>query len=132
MKALSDEFYITTDDGTKGHKGFVTDILKQLLESKKVDIVFAIGPPIMMKFLCKMTEEYNVKTIVSLNAIMIDGTGMCGGCRVTVGGQTKFTCVDGPEFDGHKVNFDELMKRLAMYSAHEEKSRCRLLQEKRT
>jgi len=129
MEALSDKFFITTDDGSKGHKGFVTDILKDLLENDHVDIVFAIGPAIMMKFLSGLTKEYGVKTMVSLNAIMVDGTGMCGGCRVTVGNETKFTCVDGPEFDGHKVDYDELLKRLGMYKSQEERAKCRYKEE---
>jgi len=126
MESVSDEIYITTDDGSRGRKGFVTDVLKELLEEKKPDRVFAIGPAIMMKFVCRLTKEYNVPTVVSLNAIMVDGTGMCGGCRVTVGGEVKFTCVHGPEFDGHKVDFDELMKRLSMYTEHEKRAKCRL------
>lgn len=126
MAAASDECHLTTDDGSKGRKGFVTDVLKELLQAGKVDVVFAIGPPIMMKFVSRLTREFGVKTVVSLNAIMIDGTGMCGGCRVTVGGETKFTCVDGPEFDGHAVDFDELMMRLAMYKEQEHAASCRL------
>lgn len=108
--------YITTDDGSKGHKGFVTDKVKELLESgEKYDEVYAIGPMIMMKFVAAVTKEYGVKTMVSLNPIMVDGTGMCGGCRVVVGGEVKYACVDGPDFDGHQVDFDSLMKRLATY-----------------
>jgi ferredoxin--NADP+ reductase len=122
MKAASHELKITTDDGSYGHHGFVTDVLKQVLEARKVDLVVAIGPVPMMKFVSKMTAEYGVKTIVSLNPIMVDGTGMCGGCRVTVGGETKFACVDGPEFDGHKVDYDELMLRLQAYC--EDEKRC--------
>ncbi len=125
IEKLCAEFFITTDDGSKGRKGFVTDVLKELMERETINAVFAIGPPIMMKFLAKLTKEYGVKTIVSLNSIMIDGTGMCGGCRVTVGGRTKYTCVDGPEFDGHEVDFDELMMRLSMYKGHED-HQCRL------
>ncbi|MFH1706779.1 MAG: sulfide/dihydroorotate dehydrogenase-like FAD/NAD-binding protein [Planctomycetota bacterium] len=128
MKALSDECHITTDDGSVGRKGFVTDVLKEVLGREKVGVVFAIGPAIMMKFVCNLTKTFNTRTIVSLNAIMIDGTGMCGGCRVTVGNETRFTCVDGPEFDGHAVNFDELMKRLTMYTCQEKESVCRLEQ----
>ncbi|MFC1479146.1 sulfide/dihydroorotate dehydrogenase-like FAD/NAD-binding protein [Planctomycetota bacterium] len=130
MEKISDKFFVTTDDGSKGHKGFVTDILKDLMENETIDIIFAIGPPIMLKFLSILTKEYGVKTIVSLNAIMVDGTGMCGGCRVTVGGETKFTCVDGPEFDGHEVDYDELLKRLTIYTDHEQHAKCRLKEEK--
>lgn len=117
---FSDELYITTDDGSYGKKGFVTDKLKEVLDGdKKIDLVLASGPAIMMKFVSKMTEEYGVRTIVSLNSIMVDGTGMCGVCRVEVGGETKFACVDGPEFDGHQVNYDLLIKRLATYKKEE-------------
>lgn len=126
IEELSDSFYVTTDDGSKGHKGFVTDVLKDILDNRKIDIVFAIGPVPMMKFVCALTKQYEVRTMVSLNAIMIDGTGMCGGCRVSIGGHTKFTCVDGPEFDGHEVDFDELMKRLSIYTRHERESDCKL------
>jgi len=110
--AFSDEIYICTDDGSKGTKGFVSDVLHKLInDGKKIDIVWAIGPVIMMKVISDLTRKYNIKTIVSLNPIMVDGTGMCGSCRVTVGGETKFACVDGPEFDGHKVDFDNLLIR---------------------
>ena len=120
MRRVSDELFVTTDDGTYGERGFVTDVLRRLLDEKRgVGLVVGIGPVPMMKFLSKLTKEYGVKTIVSLNSIMVDGTGMCGACRVTVGGSTKFTCVDGPEFDGHKVDFDELQKRLLAYSEEE-------------
>jgi len=116
LRDLSNEYYVTTDDGTKGIKGFVTDALKKLLEEgKHIDRVFAVGPVPMMNSVAKLTKEWNIKTIVSLNPIMVDGTGMCGVCRVSVGGETKFACVDGPEFDAHLVDFDLLMKRLAMY-----------------
>ena len=125
MKAVSNNLYITTDDGSYGHKGFVTDILKDLISKDTYDLVIAIGPIPMMKFVSKTTEEQNIKTIVSLNPIMIDGTGMCGGCRVTVGGEVKFACVDGPDFDGHKVDFDELMRRNSFYR-NEEAHACRL------
>jgi NAD(P)H-flavin reductase len=119
-KQFSDELYITTDDGSYGKKGFVTDKLKEILNrDRKIDLVLACGPAIMMKFVSKMTEEYGIKTVVSLNSIMVDGTGMCGVCRVEVGGETKFACVDGPEFDGHQVNFDLLMERLATYREEE-------------
>ena len=120
MRAFSDELIVTTDDGSYGRKGVVTDPLKELLDSRKIDIVFAIGPMIMMKFVAKTTEPYGVKTIVSLDPIMIDGTGMCGGCRVTVGGKTMFTCVDGPDFDAHQVDWDELKARKSFYFDQEQ------------
>ena len=114
------DLHICTDDGTYGYHGFVTGKLEKLIESGvKFDHVFAIGPLLMMKFACKLTEKYNIPTTVSMNPIMIDGTGMCGGCRLSVGGETKFACVDGPEFDGHKVDFDEAMARGAMYKDFE-------------
>lgn len=119
MKAASHELHVCTDDGSYGHHGFVTEVLKDLLEKEDVKLVVGIGPVPMMKFVCKLTAEYGVKTLVSLNAIMVDGTGMCGGCRVTVGGKTKFACVDGPEFDGHLVDFDNLMQRLQAYKEEE-------------
>ena len=120
FKAVSDNMYLMTDDGSYGEQGFVTVKLQQLLESgREYDAVLAIGPIPMMKFVCKTTEPFGVKTMVSLNPIMIDGTGMCGGCRVTVGGETKFACVDGPEFDGHKVDFAELMSRNVTYRDRE-------------
>ena len=120
MKAVSKNLYITTDDGSYGEKGFVTDKLKSLIESgNNYDGVIAIGPVPMMKFISLLTKEYGIKTIVSLNPIMIDGTGMCGGCRVTVGGEIKFACVDGPDFDGHIVDFDELMNRNSIYREKE-------------
>lgn len=124
--AVSDIMKVMTDDGSHGEKGLVTDALKALIESgEQYDEVITIGPLIMMKFVCKLTKEYDIKTVVSMNPIMIDGTGMCGGCRLTVGGQTKFACVDGPDFDGHLVDFDEAMERGRMYGeferhAHEE------------
>jgi ferredoxin--NADP+ reductase len=121
MKAASSELRICTDDGSYGHHGFVTDVLKEILEAGNVDMAVAIGPVPMMKFVSLMTKEYNVSTMVSLNPIMVDGTGMCGGCRVTIGGQTKFACVDGPEFDGHQVDYDELMMRLQAYCDDEKK-----------
>jgi ferredoxin--NADP+ reductase len=122
MKQVSNEFYISTDDGSKGSKGFVSDILKSLInQNYKFNIVYAIGPPIMMKTISDLTKPYGIKTIVSLNPIMVDGMGMCGACRVSVGGATKFACVDGPEFDAHSVEFDELIKRLKQYP-QEEKS----------
>jgi ferredoxin--NADP+ reductase len=122
MKAASNTLHICTDDGSHGHHGFVTNVLKDILEKEKIDLVVAIGPIPMMKFCSLITKEKNVPTFVSLNPIMVDGTGMCGCCRVTVGGTTKFACVDGPEFDGHKVDFDELAKRLASYLEDEKKS----------
>ncbi len=122
MLAASSELVITTDDGSYGRQGFVTQALEDIINregSRNVSLVVAIGPVPMMRFCCKVTEKYGVRTEVSLNPIMVDATGMCGACRVTVGGETKFACVDGPEFDGHKVNFDELTKRLAMYKSSE-------------
>jgi ferredoxin--NADP+ reductase len=119
MTEASHELHVCTDDGSYGHHGFVTDKLKEILEKEDVKLVVGIGPVPMMKFLCKVTEEYGVKTLVSLNAIMVDGTGMCGCCRVSVDGKTEFACVDGPEFDGHKVDFDELSQRLQAYSEQE-------------
>ncbi len=129
-KDICDNLYITTDDGSYGDKGFVTDKLQELIDAgNDYDLVIAIGPVIMMKFVSKVTEPYNIKTLVSLNPIMIDGTGMCGGCRVTVGGETKFACVDGPDFDGHQVDYDELMRRNAMYAEFEahDRENCRLM-----
>lgn len=123
MRAASDEVILMTDDGSYGEKGFVTDALRRLLDGGvKVDVVVAIGPPIMMKMVSLLTKDYGVHTLVSLNTIMVDGTGMCGGCRVTVGGESKFVCVDGPEFDGHKVDFDEMMRRQRMYVAYEKEA----------
>lgn len=129
MRDASTELHVCTDDGSYGHHGFVTDVLKETLEKQDVKLVVAIGPVPMMKFVSKMTKEYGVKTIVSLNPIMVDGTGMCGGCRVSVGGKTRFACVDGPEFDGHAVDYDELMLRLQAYSDEEKQcyeDYCRL------
>ena len=123
IRATSDELIITTDDGSYGRQGLVTEALKELLDGdEKVDEVICIGPVIMMKFVCKTTEPYGVPTQASLNPIMVDGTGMCGACRVTVGGKTRFACVDGPEFDGHQTDFDELMIRLAYYRDEERAS----------
>jgi ferredoxin--NADP+ reductase len=120
MEAATHKLIITTDDGTKGRHGLVTDPLKDILDSgEHIDRVIAIGPAIMMKFVCKTTEPYKIKTIVSLNPIMLDATGMCGVCRVSVGGETKFGCVDGPEFDGHQVDFDLLINRLNQYVEEE-------------
>jgi len=132
MKAVSDELHITTDDGSYGRKGFVSDELKDIIDSgKKIDLVIAIGPAIMMKVVCDVTKKYGIHTIVSLNSIMVDGTGMCGACRVEVGGETKFACIDGPEFDGHLVNFDLLMKRLNMYKEKEKIALEKYLKERR-
>ncbi len=123
MKAVSDEAYITTDDGTYGHHGFVTDMLQKLIDDgTKIDFVLAIGPIPMMKAVSDLTKPHGIKTIVSLNPIMIDGTGMCGGCRVAVGGKVKFACVDGPEFDAHDVDFKNLTDRNQMYQEYEKKS----------
>ena len=126
IEEFSDELYICTDDGSKGTKGFVSDVLQKLIDNEiKIDIVWAIGPVIMMKVVANLTKKYDLKTIVSLNPIMVDGTGMCGGCRVSVGGETKFACVDGPEFDGHLVDFDNLMLRNRRFVCQEEES-CKL------
>ncbi|PIS26680.1 MAG: ferredoxin-NADP reductase, partial [bacterium (Candidatus Stahlbacteria) CG08_land_8_20_14_0_20_40_26] len=123
FKEITDELYITTDDGSYGRKGFVSDELNRLIEEGyKITRVWAIGPAIMMKVVSEVTRPHNIKTIVSLNPIMVDGTGMCGCCRVEVGGETKFACVDGPEFDGHLVDFDLLMKRQAMYKKEEKQA----------
>lgn len=120
FKAASTNLIIGTDDGSYGKKALVTDLLKEQIEAgAKYDRVIAIGPVIMMKFVCQLTKQYDIPTVVSMNPIMIDGTGMCGGCRLSVGGETKFACVDGPEFDGHKVDFDEAMARGAMYKDFE-------------
>lgn len=120
FNAVSDKYILVTDDGSKGEKGLVTNALKNLIDAgNSYDAVFAIGPLVMMKFVAALTKEYNIKTIVSMNPIMIDGTGMCGGCRLTVGGKTKFACVDGPDFDGHLVDFDEAIDRASMYKDFE-------------
>lgn len=125
IKEKSDKVYVVTDDGSAGKKGFVTDILKELLDkADKFDLVYAVGPVLMMQKVTEITKEHNIKTIVSLNTIMIDGTGMCGGCRTVVGGEEKFACVHGPEFDAHKVNFELLAQRLKMFDKHE----CRALE----
>lgn len=130
LKACCDQLVITTDDGSYGKGGFVTDALEELIKSgEQFDEVIAIGPIPMMKFVSSLTAKYGIKTIVSLNPIMIDGTGMCGGCRVTVGGETKYACVDGPDFDGHLVNFDELMKRNSTYREQEHECRMKKLKE---
>ena len=131
MAEACTDLHICTDDGTYGYHGFVTGKLEELInQGVKFDRVFAIGPLLMMKFACKLTEKYNIPTTVSMNPIMIDGTGMCGCCRLTVGGEVKFACVDGPDFDGHKVDFDEVIARNATYKEHEAKAKekhlCRL------
>ena len=127
---VSDRLVMMTDDGSYGEKGLVTNALERLIqEGNRYDEVIAIGPLVMMKFVCKLTKEYGIKTVVSMNPIMNDGTGMCGGCRLTVGGQTKFACVDGPDFDGHQVDFDEAMQRGGMYrdfEAHAREAACNL------
>lgn len=134
FKAVSDRLDLMTDDGSAGEKGLVTAALEQLIaDGNKYDEVIAIGPLVMMKFVCKLTEKYGIKTTVSMNPIMIDGTGMCGGCRLTVGGEMKFACVDGPDFDGHKVDFDEAIERGRMYAEFERHAydeACNLLQRK--
>jgi ferredoxin--NADP+ reductase len=123
FKAESNKLVLMSDDGSCGEKGLVTDALKKLIESgEQYDEVITIGPLIMMKFVCKLTKEYGIKTVASMNPIMIDGTGMCGGCRLSVGGKTKFACVDGPEFDGHEIDFEEAMARSAMYRSFERKA----------
>lgn len=123
MNSLSDELYITTDDGSKGRKGFNTEMLKELINNgKKIDYVLTAGPIIMMKKIAEITEQHKIKTVASLNPIMVDGTGMCGCCRVTIGGETKFACVDGPDFDAHLVDFDELLKRTSLYKKMEKES----------
>ena len=131
LKEVSSKLIITTDDGSNGTKGFVTDMLKDLIESgEKYDEVIAIGPLVMMRAVCNLTKEYNIPTTVSMNPVMIDGTGMCGGCRVIVGGETKFACVDGPDFDGHLIDWDVALNRQKMFKKHEEhsfaKGTCRL------
>lgn len=131
LSAVSDKLVITTDDGSNGVQGFVTDRLKELVDSgEKYDAVIAIGPLVMMRAVCNLTKEYGIKTIVSMNPVMIDGTGMCGGCRVIVGGETKFACVDGPDFDGHQIDWQAALNRQAMFKDHEKRAcdegRCRI------
>ena len=122
FRAVSDKMLLMTDDGSAGNKGLVTEALKSLIDSgEKYDEVITIGPLVMMKFVCNLTKEYGIKTVASMNPIMIDGTGMCGGCRLSVGGKTVFACVDGPEFDGHLIDFDEAMARSDMYRGFERK-----------
>lgn len=123
MRAVSHRFFVTTDDGSKGEKGVVTGPLQRLIDAgEKIDEVIAIGPPIMMKVVCELTRKYGIPTLVSLDSMMVDGTGMCGACRVTVGGERRFTCVDGPVFDGHLVDFDELIRRKRMFLQEEKKA----------
>ncbi len=119
---LSDKLFITTDDGSCGRKGFVSDALAEVLGDTKVDLVYAVGPVPMMRKVCELSRPYGIKTLVSLNPVMVDATGMCGSCRVCVRGETKFGCVDGPEFDGHSVDFTELQKRLSLFSQQEKKA----------
>ena len=128
IEAVAGNLYVTTDDGSYVRKGMVTDVIKDLVQNqgKKYDVCVAIGPMIMMKFVCLLTKELEIPTIVSLNPIMVDGTGMCGACRVTVGGEVKFACVDGPEFDGHLVDFDQAMKRSQMYKTAEGRALLKL------
>ena len=131
IKKVSTKAYIATDDGSNGRQGFVTTVLESLInEGNNYDLVIAIGPLVMMRAVCELTKKYNIKTIISMNSIMIDGTGMCGGCRLTVAGETKFACIDGPEFDGHLVDFDNAILRSKMYKEKEEESKehhkCRL------
>lgn len=127
FKKFSNEFFVMTDDGSAGEKGFVTDKIKSLLdEGRKYDCIFAVGPLPMMKAVCALTKNYGVKTIVSMNTIMVDGTGMCGSCRLTVDGKVKYACVDGPEFDGHLVDFDEAINRSKFYKEQEKEHVCRL------
>ena len=123
MKAVSERLTIVTDDGSYGDKGFTTTALERLLDEGNIyDSVIVIGPLMMMKLVCEITKKYNISTVVSMNTIMIDGTGMCGGCRLTVNGETRFACVEGPEFDGHLVDFDEAIKRSGMYREFEQKA----------
>lgn len=127
FKKFSNEFFVMTDDGSAGEKGFVTDKIKNILdEGRKYDCIFAVGPLPMMKAVCALTKNYGVKTIVSMNTIMVDGTGMCGSCRLTVDGKVKYACVDGPEFDGHLVDFDEAINRSKFYKEQEKEHVCRL------
>jgi ferredoxin--NADP+ reductase len=132
FKSVAKNLYLTTDDGSYARKGFVTDTLKDLIEQgKNYDLVFAVGPIPMMKAVCALTKTHNIKTIVSMNTLMVDGTGMCGCCRVTVGGQIKYACVDGPEFDGHLVDWDEAVNRSKTYLDYEREHLCRLKGQKR-
>ena len=126
FKASANNLLLTTDDGSYVRKGFVTDVLKEQLDKGLYDCVMAVGPMPMMRAVCNLTKEYGVKTVVSMNPVMVDGTGMCGGCRIKVGGQIKYACVDGPEFDGHEIDWAEAMNRLGAYKEHEKESVCRL------
>jgi ferredoxin--NADP+ reductase len=135
MRAYSNNFYLCTDDGSAGSQGFVTDTLKNLCQKNTYDLVLTMGPLSMMKFVAKVTEPYHIKTIASMNPIMIDGSGMCGGCRLSVGGEMRFACVDGPDFDAHEVDFDELIIRNQFYREHETEAHehyCRLTKEIRS
>ena len=129
MKEFADEFMIMTDDGSYGKKGLITAGIEEVIKREKVDMVICLGPAIMMKFIALLTKKYNIHTIASLNTIMVDGTGMCGACRVTVGGKTKFVCVDGPEFNAHEVDFDGMLKRLNAYKKEEETSYSKYLKD---
>jgi len=130
MKNACDELFITTDDGTLGRQGFVTGVVEELINKEKIDEIIAVGPMPMMRAVCNLTKDKQIKTIVSMNPIMVDGTGMCGACRLTVGGETKFACVDGPDFDGHLVDFDEVIARTSIYKDQEKRrnENCNLLQ----
>ncbi len=131
FKQVCDVLYICTDDGSKGHKGFVTEVLNELLESgERIDLVYTVGPPVMMKKVAELTRPHAIHTIASLNTTMVDGTGMCGSCRVTVNGETKFACIDGPEFDAHKIDFTELLERQKLYQEKERISLQKYLREK--
>lgn len=131
FESASNNLYLATDDGSCGVKGFVTDVLKNKLDENAYDCVMAVGPMGMMRAVCTLTKQYGVKTVVSMNPIMVDGTGMCGGCRLTVGGKTKYACVDGPEFDGHEVDWETAMSRLGAYREQEKEHACRLTGERR-
>lgn len=122
MRKFSDEIVIMTDDGSYGKKGLVTHGMEEIIKREKIDLAVTVGPAIMMKFVALLTKKYNIRTMASLNTIMVDGTGMCGACRVTVGGKTRFVCVDGPEFDAHQVDFDEMLTRLSTYKEQEEEA----------
>ena len=128
LRAASDALHVTTDDGSYGEKGFVTHVLERLIGERRPNLVIAIGPLIMMKMVAKVTEPHGLKTMVSLNPIMVDGTGMCGGCRVTVGGKTQFVCVDGPEFDAHQVDYDQLLSRQRFYLEQEKQAYQRYIE----
>ncbi len=131
FKESARELFLTTDDGSYVRKGFVTDVLREQIQEKKYDCVFAVGPMPMMRAVCNLTKEFGVKTIVSMNSTMVDGTGMCGGCRLTVGGETKYACVHGPEFDGHLIDWEEAINRSRAYAQIEKEHICRLTGEKR-